>query len=93
MMQFVSYDSVELVDSYRCEVYTISWRKCKKWSDKSHRLTPTFQVIPGHGNPQKRRTMLGGYLLRYFALDTKRFTKYLRTHPGKEIHTTQIFLR
>ena len=23
------------------------------------------QVIPGHGNPQKRRTIFGGYLFKY----------------------------
>ena len=26
---------------------------------------PTYQVIPGHGNPQKRRTIFGGYLFKY----------------------------
>ena len=24
-----------------------------------------YQVIPGHGNPQKRWTMFGGYLFKY----------------------------
>ena len=30
-----------------------------------HEIYNILQVIPGHGNPQKRRTMFGGYLFIY----------------------------
>ena len=32
---------------------------------KTFTFTDSNQVIQGHGNPQKRRTMFGGYLFQY----------------------------
>ena len=35
--------------------------------------TETYQVIPGHGNPQKRGTMFGGYLFKYYCVKYQNF--------------------
>ena len=39
-----------------------------------NQLERSHQVIPGRGNPQKRRTMFGGYLFKYCCV------KYLTFH-------------
>ena len=39
--------------------------------DKYQPTSSLYQVIPGHGNPQKRRTMLWGYLFKYFCVDLR----------------------
>ena len=44
-----------------------------------------FQVIPGHGNPQKRRTMLAVIYSNVVALNTRPFTRYVRRHPIKKV--------
>ena len=36
-------------------------------------ILTTYQVIPGHGNPQKRRTMFIGYLVKYCSLNYQKF--------------------
>ena len=59
-----------------------------RWFD--HRVF--YQVIPGHRNPQKRRTMFGSYLFKYnnIALNTRLFTRYVRKHPSKNINTIKL---
>ena len=37
------------------------------------RIESTFQVIPGHENPQKRRTMFIRYLFKYCSLNHQKF--------------------
>ena len=49
-----------------------------------------YQVIPGHGNPQKRRTMLGVIYSNIVALNTILFTRYVRKHPSKKINTKKL---
>ena len=39
----------------------------------SSRILHIFQVIPGHGNPQKRWTMFGGYLFKYCCVKYQTF--------------------
>ena len=51
------------------------------------------QVIPGHGNAQKRRTMFICYLFKYCSLIIKNFTKYLKTHPSEQIHNQKNHLK
>ena len=34
---------------------------------------PIFQMVPGHGNPQERRTMFIGYLFKYCSLNYQEF--------------------
>ena len=45
--------------------------------------TDSNQVIPGHGNSQKRMTMFIGYSFNIVPLIIKNFTKYLKTHPSE----------
>ena len=48
-----------------------------------------YQVIPDHENPQKRRTMFGGYS-NIVAFSTKLFTRHVRRHPSKKINTKKL---
>ena len=50
----------------------------------------TNQVIPGHENPQKRRTMFGGYLFKHCCVKYQLFTRYVRRHPSKKINTKKL---
>ena len=49
-------------------------RREKKWKERRKLSLPHYQVIPGHGNSQKRWTMFGGYLFKYC------FVKYQTFH-------------
>ena len=51
-------------------------------------LTSNHQVIPGHGNPQNRRTMFGG--TNIVVLSARSFTRYVRRHPSKKINTKKL---
>ena len=42
---------------------------------KTFTFTDSNQVIPGQGNPQKRRTMFGGYLFKYCCVKYQTFHK------------------
>ena len=52
-----------------------------------------YQVIPGHGNLQKRWTMFGGYLFKYFCVKYQLFTRFVRRHPSKKHLTPKSYLK
>ena len=49
-----------------------------------------FQVIPGHGNPQKGGQCLVVIYSNIVALNTRLFTRYVKRHPSKKINTKKV---
>ena len=54
----------------KSQKFNLNGRKDKS---KTKSKLPSFQVIPGHGNPQERRTMFICYLFKYCCVKCQTF--------------------